>query len=524
MTMTELPKGWHPVRLGDVLTLVNGRAYKKQEMLSNGTPILRIQNLNNGQNWFYSDLELPLEKYAKAGDLLYSWSATFGPYWCTWEKVIFHYHIWKVVPTELINKRFAYYELLRITEDIRNAAHGVAMPHMTKERMENWEIILPPISEQIRIADLLDDLLSKIHSLNDRLNNLPVLLKQFRQSVLTAAASGQLYNNRGDRLKKEWPSERAEDVCEKVQSGGTPKEGFAESGIPFLKVYNIVNQKIDFQYRTQYISNKAHTGPSAKSIAKPGDVLMNIVGPPLGKIATIPDSAPEWNINQALTIFRPSSRITGDWISIVLEGGDSLQSILNETKGSAGQVNISLSQCRNFIFPIPPIEEQIEIAQRVDKLLNLAERFLKNSEQAKNLLTKTYNSLLTQAANGKLTEKWRRTANLTQWDAKAFKEKVAATKLKGTSLAQQAGTHKAHSKHKVQSQMSRSISSIVEALKSSETPLSGQELMKAAGYPNDSPTELLESFFLELREALRDRKIQKLPRDDEKQDWFSLAK
>ncbi|WP_052962673.1 restriction endonuclease subunit S [Pseudomonas fluorescens] len=521
--MSELPYGWHPVRLGDVLTLVNGRAYKKQEMLNNGTPILRIQNLNNGQNWFYSDLELPVEKYATDGDLLYSWSATFGPYWCTWEKVIFHYHIWKVVPTELINKRFAYYELLRITEDIRNAAHGVAMPHMTKERMENWEIILPPISEQIRIADLLDDLLSKIHSLTDRLNNLPILLKKFRQSVLTAAASGQLSDNWGDRSKKEWSYERAGDVCEKVQSGGTPKEGFAESGIPFLKVYNIVNQKVDFQYRPQYISEQIHTGPSAKSIAKPGDVLMNIVGPPLGKIATIPDFAPEWNINQAITLFRPNSRIIGDWISIVLEGGDSLQSILSETKGSAGQVNISLSQCRNFMFPIPPIYEQTEIAQRVDKLLKFAERLLKKSEQAKNLLAKTYNSLLIQAANGELTAKWRSTTTLTPWDASTFRDQVTAAKLKGKPRTRQADKNESHPKQKVRPQMSRSTSGIIKALESSETPLSGQELMKAAGYPNDSTTELLESFFLELREALRDKKIQKLPRDNDKQDWFSLV-
>ena len=91
---TVCPVEWIPCRLGDVITLINGRAYKKPEMLAEGTPILRIQNLNGGENWLYSDLDLPEDKYCEKGDLLYAWSATFGPYWSRWDhKVIYHYHI-----------------------------------------------------------------------------------------------------------------------------------------------------------------------------------------------------------------------------------------------------------------------------------------------------------------------------------------------------------------------------------------------------------------------------------------------
>ena len=146
---------WFSTTLGNVVTLINGRAYKQEEMLTQGTPILRIQNLNGGDRWFYSSLQLPSEKYCESGDLLYAWSATFGPYLYEGPRAIFHYHIWNVLPSAGIDKRFAFYELLRVTDQIKRSAHGVAMPHVTKGGMEAWPIELPPLVEQKRIADEL---------------------------------------------------------------------------------------------------------------------------------------------------------------------------------------------------------------------------------------------------------------------------------------------------------------------------------------------------------------------------------
>lgn len=72
-----------------------------------------------------------------------------------------------------------------------------------------------------------------------------------------------------------------------------------------LKVYNIVDQKIDFDYKPQFITSETHSkGSSARSVAFPNDVLMNIVGPPLGKVAILTNQFPEWNLNQAITLFR----------------------------------------------------------------------------------------------------------------------------------------------------------------------------------------------------------------------------
>ena len=65
------------MRLGDFATLYNGRAYKQNELFSEGKyPVLRVGNLFTNNQWYYSDLDLEPEKYCNSGDLLYSWSAS----------------------------------------------------------------------------------------------------------------------------------------------------------------------------------------------------------------------------------------------------------------------------------------------------------------------------------------------------------------------------------------------------------------------------------------------------------------
>ena len=96
---------------------------------------------------------------------------------------------------------------------------------------------------------------------------------------------------------------------------------------------------------------------------------MNIVGPPLGKVAVVSDHFYEWTFNQALTLFRPSERVTTEWLYVVLCSGIPYEEILMQTRGSAGQSNISLTQCREMLLPVPPVGEQAEIVRRVESVL-----------------------------------------------------------------------------------------------------------------------------------------------------------
>ncbi|HFJ0013097.1 restriction endonuclease subunit S [Shigella boydii] len=175
----ELPEGWEWVRVADLMEVINGRAYKKHEMLQTGTPLLRVGNLFTSNEWYYSDLQLDENKYINNGDLIYAWSASFGPFIWTGEKVIYHYHIWKLnlFAEEYSNKYFIHDFLLSITDKIKSQGNGIAMLHMTKEKMEQQIIALPPINEQQQIVR--------------KIRELTVLCDQLEQQSLTSLDAHQ---------------------------------------------------------------------------------------------------------------------------------------------------------------------------------------------------------------------------------------------------------------------------------------------------------------------------------------------
>jgi len=143
------------VALGEIATLYNGRAYKQEELLEDEskTPVLRVGNLFTNNSWYYSDLKLDENKYCSRGDLLYAWSASFGPFIWDGPRAIYHYHIWKVEHSDRIEKMFLYHMLQKVTETIRDETHGIAMLHMTKGNMEKIQIPLPPLAIQRQIVD-----------------------------------------------------------------------------------------------------------------------------------------------------------------------------------------------------------------------------------------------------------------------------------------------------------------------------------------------------------------------------------
>ena len=144
-------------KMGDMLTFLNGRAYKQEELLSEGKyPVLRVGNFYTNDSWYYSDLELDESKYCDNGDLLYSWAATLGPQIWNGEKCIFHYHIWKILYEEKkVDKEYLYYFLQYDLAKIAKSTTKSTMIHISMGSMKERQLILPSLEEQKRIASLI---------------------------------------------------------------------------------------------------------------------------------------------------------------------------------------------------------------------------------------------------------------------------------------------------------------------------------------------------------------------------------
>jgi type I restriction enzyme S subunit len=203
-------------------------------------------------------------------------------------------------------------------------------------------------------------------------------------------------------IPQSWKWVRAADLSFPISSGSTPaKDVFqvtSENGVPYLKVYNIRNQKIDFDYCPQFIRKPHHDAKMKRSKLVPGMVVLNIVGPPLGKTAIVPTTFPEWNCNQAIAFFRLVGDVLPEYIHLYFCAGLFLRNI--ELIGTAGQDNISVTKCKNIVIPLPPFAEQKRIVTKVTELLSLCDALEAKLTQAESASTQLLSAAVQSLLNG----------------------------------------------------------------------------------------------------------------------------
>ena len=178
------PKNYTQRKLGDVATLLNGRAYKASELLSSGRYlVLRVGNFFTNTDYYYSDLELEPDKYCDTGDILYSWSATLGAQIWKGGKVIYHYHIWKVLFDEnILNKEYFCFMLNVMTDSLKQETHGSTMVHLTKDGMEKKFIAIPPLELQRRFVSIAEQADKSGFELRKSIDAIDVVIKSLINS------------------------------------------------------------------------------------------------------------------------------------------------------------------------------------------------------------------------------------------------------------------------------------------------------------------------------------------------------
>jgi type I restriction enzyme S subunit len=220
MSRNGLPKGWTMALIRELVSLVNGRAFKPTDWKDSGLPIIRIQNLNDSDAPFnYCPDELPEKFRVFNGDLLFAWSGTpgtsFGAHIWRGEEAWLNQHIFKVVfDRKHLDERFLRLSINQNLDNyIRQAHGGAGLAHITKGMFEDSELAIAPLNEQRRIVAKIEELFSDLDAGVVALKRAKANLKRYRASVLKAAVEGKLTSEwRAKRPKTEPASKLLERI------------------------------------------------------------------------------------------------------------------------------------------------------------------------------------------------------------------------------------------------------------------------------------------------------------------------
>jgi type I restriction enzyme S subunit len=189
-----IPEDWVTRRIATVCTLINGRGFKPFEWKKAGLPIIRIQNLNGADEFNYYQGNYDKKIEVDSGQLLFAWSGSrgtsFGPHVWSGTRGLLNYHTWKMqIHESVINPKFFFHALKKLTEFIEDRAHGAAaLVHTQKWEMEGFQFPLPAtLTEQRSIAAALSD----VDALLAKLDQLIAKKRDLKQAAMQQLLTGK---------------------------------------------------------------------------------------------------------------------------------------------------------------------------------------------------------------------------------------------------------------------------------------------------------------------------------------------
>lgn len=217
---------WEYKKLGEVASYINGFAFKPSQWSNTGTPIVRIQNLNNPEaSYNYYDGILPEKVKIKKGDLLISWSASLGAYLWMGDEAYLNQHIFKVQFDKLdIDKMYLKYAVSSKLDVMANLVHGATMKHIVKSDFDKTKIPYPPKSTQLSIVSELDKLNELIRIKKEQLKDYDTLA----QSIFYEMFGDPVENEKG------WEVKTFGEIGTLERGAGISKKDFVDDGLPCI--------------------------------------------------------------------------------------------------------------------------------------------------------------------------------------------------------------------------------------------------------------------------------------------------
>ncbi len=274
-----------------------------------------------------------------------------------------------VVPTWLMHMINAP----EVRGTIELLSSGTTRRRISRNNLSQIELPIPPFNEQKRISDKLDQLLAAVDSCKTRLDTIPGIIKRFRQSVLTAASSGELMAGVNgfsrDSLIQE-VFENIADVIDTHPSHRTPAE--VEGGVPYIGIGDVdALGQIDFT-RSKKVDWAVFSEHQQRYRIEEGDFIFGKIGT-LGKPTKLPIGI-KYTISPNVLLIKPKRKSVNPDFLCILMGSPAF---LNEVAGASvatSQAAFGIKKMRKLQVTIPSIEKQLEIVRRVEALFVVADR------------------------------------------------------------------------------------------------------------------------------------------------------
>lgn len=410
----EVPENWVWVRLGAVCFFENGYAFKSDKFSSEkGIPVIRISNIKEN-NVDLDDCIKTLEEnidekfIVHQGDLLIAMSgATTGKNGVYMSANIAYLNQRvgniKVKNKELLIEKFRNFYIANMQNEILNTAYGGAQPNISSQKMSVMTFPIPPLSEQQRIVERIEELFAKLDEAKERLQEVADSFAVRKAAILHKAFTGELtqqWRCENGVSDESWEEKKLGEVGSWL-GGGTPstsREEYWENGnILWITSKDMKSAVIeDTLMKVNEIGVK---NSSANYIEKPALLVVMRSGI-LRRTFPVAMVKKPFTVNQDLKAIIPDEDDL-EFLYWMLLSNE--QRILNTCMKNGTTVeSINSNALKDLTFKCPTLPEQHEIVRLIDDLLARERSAQQVTEQALASIDLMKKSILARAFRGEL--------------------------------------------------------------------------------------------------------------------------
>lgn len=412
MSAGKLPEGWVETYLSEICSKPQ-YGYTTKSSPTGNVKFLRTTDITKGTvDWSTVPycLQNPddILKYqlqdrdiviSRAGSVGFSFLVKNPP-----NNVVFASYLIRFKPfdniSELYLKRFL--ESGNYWVQLASMSAGNALQNVNAQKLSTLIVPIPPLAEQKIIAEKLDTLLAQVDSTKARLEQIPQILKRFRQAVLSSAVSGKLIDKSFENKLEKLNSFVSIDIGNAFKSSE-----FSDEGVPLLRGQNIEPGALRWDDTKKFPIDKLQK--YSHLFINEGDIILAMDRPIISsglKIAKAKKSDLPCVLVQRVARFKDFENLTPDYLYLLLNDVSFINYIQPNQTGS-DIPHISGKQILNFECNVPSIPEQHEIVRRVEQLFAYADTIEKQVNNALARVNNLTQSILAKAFRGELTAQWR---------------------------------------------------------------------------------------------------------------------